>query len=84
MLTMGSKPRQFDSSTGVRWGLLCSAFMVFCGLINIFVLTASTLKNVLYFGLAAFGLLVAAEFKVGVAQGSWSVQQLATPHGPSE
>ena len=63
MLTMGSKPRQFDSSTGVRWGLLCSAFMVFCGLINIFVLTASTLENVLYFGLAAFGLLVAAEFK---------------------
>ena len=37
--------------------------MVFCGLINIFVLTASTLENVLYFGLAAFGLLVAAEFK---------------------
>ena len=43
--------------------LLCAAFTAGCGLINIFVLTASTLENILYFGGAVFCLLVAAELK---------------------
>jgi hypothetical protein len=63
MRTVASTRRRFDPLATARFMLLCAGFLVGCGLINMFVLTASTWEYALYFGGAAFCLLTAAELK---------------------
>jgi hypothetical protein len=64
MRTVASTRRPYDPLATARFMLLCAGFLVGCGLINMFVLTASsTWLYVLSFGGAAFCLLTAAELK---------------------
>jgi hypothetical protein len=56
-------PRSFDPTATARWLLVAAAWMAGLGLVNIYFLTASTLENVFFFGVAGLCLIGAAEVK---------------------
>jgi hypothetical protein len=55
--------RSFNPATTARFLLLAAAWLAGLGLANLYLLTASSLENILLFGGAGLALIAAAELK---------------------